>query len=283
MAIFLLIKRVIIPKKLAGGVEVTRVIVVTSGKGGVGKTSLTLSIGRGLAAMGFRVVLMDTDIGLNNMDVLMNVENKITFDIADVISGKCRPRQALVEDEIAEGLFVMPSVHGYKRAEISGQNLKSVISSLTGFDYALIDCPAGIELGFHRAVAAASEALVVTTPHVSAVRDASKVIGLLGGYRLPVGLIINRVRGDMVVDGEMASPEDIRDAMGVPLVGVIPENDEINGLSGSGERLKKGGSGSKAVEMLCRNIVYGTNNVYDVSDGFKGLFGGIKRYFKKHL
>lgn len=260
-----------------------RVIVVTSGKGGVGKTSLTLSMGRGLASMGCKVVLLDTDIGLNNLDVLMNVEDKITFDISDVIAGRCRPKQALLEDSQEENLMVMPSVHGYKKSEITGQNLKAVINSLSGLDYVLIDCPAGIELGFHRAVGAASEAVVVTTPHISAIKDAGKVIGLLAGYRLPVGLIVNRVRGDMVVDGEMASPEDIKEALGVPLVGVVPENDEINGLSSSGDRLKRGGEGRKAIEMLCRNVIYGTQNVYDITDGYKGLFGGIKRALKKHL
>lgn len=261
----------------------SRVIVVTSGKGGVGKTSLTLGIGRCLAAMGCKTVLMDTDIGLNNLDVLMNVEDKIIFDIADVVAGRCRPKQALVEDAENENLFVLPSVHGYKKSEISGQNLKAVIAGLSGFEYVLIDCPAGIELGFHRAVAAANEALVVTTPHISAIKDAGKVIGLLGSYSLPAGLILNRVRGDMVIDGDMASPEEIRSALGIPLIGVIPENDEINGLSATGERLKKDGTGRKSLEMLCRNIVYGTENVYDITSGYKGLFGGIKRALKKHL
>ena len=260
-----------------------RVIVVTSGKGGVGKTSLTLSMGRGLAEAGYKVVLIDTDIGLNNLDVLMNVEEKITFDISDVVSGRCRPKQALIEDAVQENLFVMPSVHGYKKSEITGQSLKAVVNSLSSFDYVVIDCPAGIELGFHRAVASASEAIVVTTPHISAIKDAGKVIGLLTGYRLPVGLVLNRVRGDMVVDGEMASPEEIRQALGVPFVGVVPENDEINGLSASGEALKKNGEGKRAMEILCRNIVYGTHEVYDITDGYKGLFGGIKRALKKHL
>lgn len=261
----------------------SRVIVITSGKGGVGKTSITLGIGRCLGSMGFKTVLMDTDIGLNNLDVLMNVEEKIIFDIADVVRGRCRPRQALVEDSESDNLYIMPSVQGYKKSEISGQNIKAVIAGLNSFEYILIDCPAGIELGFHRAVSAASEAIVVTTPHISAIKDAGKVITLLDNYSIPSGLVINRARGDMVLDGDMASPEDIQAALGIPLVGVIPENDDINGLSATGTVLRKDGTGGKAIEMLCRNIVYGTNNVYDITCGYKGLFGGIKRALRKHI
>lgn len=261
----------------------SRVIVITSGKGGVGKTSITLGIGRCLAAMGYKTLLLDTDMGLNNLDVLMNVEDKIVFDISDVAENRCRPRQALVEDPAGENLMILPSVRGYRKNEISGQMLRAVINSLSGFEYVLIDCPAGIELGFHRAVSAASEALVVTTPHISAVKDAGKVIGLLGSYRIDARLIVNRVRGDMVLDGEMASPDDIRSALGIPLCGIVPENDEINGLSASGEKLRSGGNGSRAMEILCRNIVYGTENLYDFTAGYKGIFGGIKRALKKHL
>ena len=224
----------------------SRVIVITSGKGGVGKTSVTLGIGRGLSAMGCKTLLIDTDMGLNNLDVLMNVEDRIVFDISDVADARCRPKQALVEDPECENLMVLPSVRGYRKSDISGQTLRSVINSLPGFEYVLIDCPAGIELGFHRAVSAASEALVVTTPHISAVKDAGKVIGILGTYKIEARLIVNRVRGDMVLDGEMASPDDIRRALGIPLCGVIPENDEINGLSANGERPRSGGNGRNA-------------------------------------
>lgn len=261
----------------------SRVIVITSGKGGVGKTSITLGIGRCLSAMGMKTLLVDTDMGLNNLDVLMNVEDKIVFDIADVAENRCRPKQALVEDGDSENLMIMPSVRGYRTNEITGEHLRSIIHSLDCFEYILIDCPAGIELGFHRAVSAANEALVVTTPHVSAVKDAGKVISILSSYRMPARLIVNRVRGDMVVDGEMASPEDIRSALGIPLCGIVPENDEINGLSTSGERLRSDGTGSRAMQMLCRNIVYGTENAYDCTQEFRGLFGGIKRALKKHL
>ena len=261
----------------------SRVIVITSGKGGVGKTSVTLGIGRGLSAMGCKTLLIDTDMGLNNLDVLMNVEDRIVFDISDVADARCRPKQALVEDPECENLMVLPSVRVYRNSDISGQTLRSVINSLRGFEYVLIDCPAGIELGFHRAVSAASEALVVTTPHISAVKDAGKVIGILGTYKIEARLVVNRVRGDMVLDGEMASPDDIRRALGIPLCGVIPENDEINGLSANGERPRSGGNGSRAFEMLCRNIVYGTSDIFDFTAGYKGIFGGIKRALKKHL
>ena len=178
-----------------------RKIVITSGKGGVGKTTVVASLGRALSDLGKNVVLVDADVGLNNLDVVMALEHKVVYDIVDVISGRCRVSQALIEDA-ESGLFILPS--SSDNPLMTAQTFRNVIDSLVGFDYVLIDCPAGIENGFHRAVSSAREAIVVTTPAVSAIRDADKVVSLLAGYQMQnVSVIINRVRGDMVSRGEM--------------------------------------------------------------------------------
>ena len=172
-----------------------RSIVVTSGKGGVGKSTITVALGRELCRRNQRVVLIDTDIGLNNLDVLLDMESRIVYDILDVVNNRCRVRQALIEDNMTGGLFLLPSAHAYEAGEITAQNIRIIVNSLApSFDYILIDCPAGIELGFHRAVAAAREALVVTTPHISAIRDASRAIAILSNYGLEHRIVINRSR-----------------------------------------------------------------------------------------
>ena len=183
-----------------------RVIVVTSGKGGVGKTTVTAGLGRALATKGKRVVLMDADLGLNNLDVVMDAESRVVYDILDVVENRCRPRQALVEDLVAPGLFIMPGASYDDGDKISGQNLRAIVNSLSqSFDYIFIDCPAGIEVGFHRAVSAADEALVVTTPHVSALRDADKVVAIIKSYKIKASLVVNRARGDMILGQEQLS------------------------------------------------------------------------------
>ena len=180
-----------------------RKIVITSGKGGVGKTTVAANLGMRLAAMGERVVLADADFGLNNIDVVCGVENLVTYDIVDAIEGRCRTRQALVQHPEYPNLFILASNHTDPGKYISPQAVRLILDNLAPrFDYILIDSPAGIEGGFHRAVAAAEEALVVTTPHISSLRDADKVIAVLKSYKLKsVDLVINMVRGDMIVDG----------------------------------------------------------------------------------
>ena len=187
-----------------------RKIVVTSGKGGVGKTTLTASLGIAIAETGKKVVLVDADIGLNNLDVVLAVENKVVYDVLDVISGKCRLKQALIQDVDNPTLYVLPSAKIQDSPLITACSFRNVVDALAlNFDFVIIDCPAGIDNGFHRAVSAATEAIVVTTPHISAVRDADKVLSILSGYCLmSVGLVVNRVRGDMVSKGEMMSAGD---------------------------------------------------------------------------
>ena len=257
-----------------------RAIVVTSGKGGVGKTTLTASLGKAFAMGGLRTVMIDADVGLNNLDVVMNVENRITFDLADVVENRCRPRQALVEDPFTRGLFVMPSARG--GATLSGQALRAVVMQLgKSFDFCLVDCPAGIEAGFHRAVTACDEALVVVTPHVSSIRDADKVIRLLYSYGLKVNVVVNRARGDLIVSEEMASVEDVARALKVRPIGIVPENDRINLASNFG--LSAATDLNEAVRMLAENILTGSDKLYDVTKKYRGLFGAARRSLRRKI
>lgn len=260
-----------------------RTIVITSGKGGVGKTTLTVNVGRILASLGLKVVLVDADMGLNNLDVVTGVENKVVYDVIDVIENRCRVKQALVEDDCAPGLFVLPSAHSYDRSRVDSQSVRAVVAGLrTRFDYVLIDCPAGIELGFHRAVAAADEAIVVTTPHLSALRDAEKVIGLLKSYELrSVSAVLNRVRGDMEYDGTAAGVDDVKETLSAPVIGAIPEDDGINMLSTLSLPQSRKSEGYVATFMLAKAIRYGGGMVYDAGRKYRGFFGSIRRKMRK--
>jgi len=252
----------------------TRSIVVTSGKGGVGKTTLAATLGRVLGSLGLRVLLIDTDMGLNNLDVVMDIERKIVFDIVDVFSGKCRLKQALIED-VVEGVFVLPSNHSYDKSNITAAALRDLTQNLIGFDFCILDCPAGIEAGFHRAVSAANEAIVVTTPHLSALKDADKVISILRSYKIKSSLALNRVRGDLILSGDYLEPMDVRDSLSVPLLGVIPENDDISIFSNSA--LNKTNAAYRAAMVMAKNLLYGTENLFDTTKAFKGFFGRFKR------
>lgn len=260
-----------------------RVIVVSSGKGGVGKTTVTANIGRALGKMGLSVVLMDTDVGLNNLDVAMGIENHIVYDLVDVIENRCRIKQALIQDGETGSVYTMPSAHTYEQAKITGANIKYIISQLSDrFDYILLDCPAGIELGFHRAVAAASEAIVVTTPHISAIRDADKVINILKTYDIKSpGLIINRARGDLMLNYEMLGVDDIVNLLKLSPVGVIPESDDITTCNSTGGKLRHGSSAEFAFTLIAENIHKGTRKIYDCTHRFKGVFGRLKRNLKR--
>ena len=279
---------ILLPQKCIKIKYMTRSIVITSGKGGVGKTTVSATLGRTLGRMGYTVLLIDADMGLNNLDVVMNIENKIVFDICDVFNGKCRLKQAIVED-LVDGVFVLPSGNGYGKRGIGANEFKSLVGSLVGFDFCIIDCPAGIDGGFHRAVCAATEGLIVTTPHLSALKDAAKVLAILKSYNLDAKLIINRVRGDLVFNGEMADPNEIGRALGASVLGAVPENDEIGlgdwGGGGSGVfgRAKKN-KAIKAVEMLAQNLVLCSEtdgSVFDTTRAYRGILGRIKASAKR--
>lgn len=187
------------------------VIVITSGKGGVGKTTSTANIGTGLAMLGKKVALIDTDIGLRNLDVVMGLENRIVYNLVDVVENNCRIKQALIKDKRYPNLYLLPSAQTKDKSAVTPEQMKKLTSELRNeFDYILLDCPAGIEQGFKNAIAGADRALVVTTPEVSAVRDADRIIGLLESNEIRrTHLIVNRLRADMVKEGNMMSSDEI--------------------------------------------------------------------------
>lgn len=205
------------------------VIVITSGKGGVGKTTTTANIGTGLAVAGHKVVLVDTDIGLRNLDVVMGLENRIVYDLVDVAEGVCRIKQALIKDKRYEGLYLLPAAQTRDKTALKPEQMMKLCDELREeYDYILIDCPAGIEQGFRNAIAGADRAIVVTTPEVSAVRDADRIIGLLEANELRnPKLLINRMRIDMVKRGDMMSIDDIIDILAIGLIGVVPDDEKI--------------------------------------------------------
>jgi septum site-determining protein MinD len=213
------------------------VIVITSGKGGVGKTTTTANIGTGLALAGHKVVLIDTDIGLRNLDVVMGLENRIVYDIVDVIEGTCRVKQALIKDKRYDGLYLLPAAQTRDKTSINPQQMLKLCQDLKeDFDYIIVDCPAGIEQGFKNAIAGADRAIVITTPEVSAVRDADRIIGLLEANELRnPKLLINRMRHDMVKRGDMMSIDDIIDILAIGLVGVVPDDEKIVVSTNRGE------------------------------------------------
>ena len=213
------------------------VIVITSGKGGVGKTTTTANIGTGLALSGKKVVLIDTDIGLRNLDVVMGLENRIVYDLVDVIEGNCRVRQALIKDKRYEGLYLLPAAQTRDKSAVNPEQMIKLLDEIKQeFDYILIDCPAGIEQGFKNAIAGANRAIVVTTPEVSAVRDAERIIGLLEANDVKdTRLLINRVRVDMVRRGDMMNIDDIIDILAVKPIGVVPDDEKIVVSTNRGE------------------------------------------------
>ena len=235
-----------------------RVIVITSGKGGVGKTTTTANIGAALADKGHKVLLIDTDIGLRNLDVVMGLENRIVYDLIDVIEGRCRVSQALIKDKRCQNLVLLPAAQIRDKNDVNTEQMKELIFSLKeSFDYILIDCPAGIEQGFKNAIAAADEAIVVTTPEVSATRDADRIIGLLeaAGIKSP-RIVVNRLRIDMVKDKNMLSVEDILDILAVKLLGVVPDDETVVISTNKGEPLVyKGDSlAAKAFKNIASRI-----------------------------
>lgn len=214
-----------------------KVIVITSGKGGVGKTTTTANLGTALAMMEKKTVLIDTDIGLRNLDVVMGLENRIVFDIVDIVNANCKLKQALIKDKRFEGLYLLPAAQTKDKTAVTPHQMKNLTNELrTEFDYILIDCPAGIEQGFKNAISGADEAIVVATPEISSVRDADRIIGLLeaAGINNP-HLIVNRLRSKMVKRGDMMDIGDIIEILSIELLGVVPEDEAIVVSTNRGE------------------------------------------------
>lgn len=260
------------------------VLVITSGKGGVGKTTTAASIGTGLAVQGKKVVMVDTDIGLRNLDVVMGLENRIVYDLVDVVEGVCRLRQALIKDKRYDGLYLLPAAQTRDKSSVNEVQMCTLIEEIKQeMDYIVIDCPAGIEQGFKNAIAAATGAIIVTVPEVSAVRDADRIIGLLSAHDLiNPRLIINRLRPDMVKRGDMMTIEDTLDILGIPLLGIVPDDEAIIRSSNVGEPVVV--SDSKAGQAF-RNIVSRIlgNEVpfLDLEDKEKGFFESFKNLFSR--
>ena len=214
-----------------------RVITVTSGKGGVGKTTTTANLGTALAMNGQRVVVVDADIGLRNLDVVMGLENRIVYDLVDVVEGRCRMRQALIKDKRFPELFLLPAAQTRDKDAVSPDDMIALCDELRReFDFVLIDSPAGIEGGFRNAIAGADEVLIVTTPEVSAVRDADRIVGLVEAFEKGhPRLILNRIRPQMVSRGEMMTTEDVTEILAIDLIGVVPDDEAIVTTTNRGE------------------------------------------------
>ena len=260
------------------------VIVITSGKGGVGKTTTTANLGSSLAEAGKKVVLVDTDIGLRNLDVVMGLENRIVYDIVDVVEEKCKLRQALIKDKRFEELLLLPAAQTRDKTAINEEQMKELTKKLKeDFDYILIDCPAGIEQGFKNAIAGADRAIVVTTAEISAIRDADRIIGLLESSEIKnPELIVNRLRPNMVRKGEMMEVEDIVDLLSVDLIGVVPDDEYIITQTNKGEPViknKKAPSGKAYIEIARR--ILGENIDVTIPGKKQGIWEKIKGWFRK--
>jgi septum site-determining protein MinD len=217
----------------------SRNIVVTSGKGGVGKTTTTANLGMALAQRGQRVAVLDADFGLRNLDLLLGLENRIVYTAIEVLAGECRLDQALVKDKRQPNLSLLPAAQNRTKEAINADQMKQLVDSLSdSFDFVLIDCPAGIELGFQTAIAAAHEALIVTTPEIAAVRDADRVVGLLEANDIKKQhLIVNRLKPAMVQEDLMMSVKDVQEILAIPLLGVVPDDERVIVSTNKGEPL----------------------------------------------
>ena len=257
-----------------------KTIVVTSGKGGVGKTTTVANLGTTLAKKKNSVVMVDADIGLRNLDVVMGLENRIVYNLVDIIEGKCRKQQAMIRDRKLANLFIIPAAQTREKNAVTPEQMKELCAELaTEFDYVLIDCPAGIEQGFKNAVAGAETAVVVTTPEVSAIRDADRVIGLLeAGMLRNIHLVVNRLNLRMVKKGDMMSTEDIVSLLSVPLLGVIPESEEVVVSTNRGVPLvhERGSKAGAAFRRIAARLD-GEDIPLD-GNGANGVFGRMKRF-----
>ena len=255
------------------------VIVITSGKGGVGKTTTTANIGTGLAKLNKKVVLIDTDIGLRNLDVVMGLENRIVYNIVDVIEENCKLRQALIKDKRYDTLFLLPAAQTRDKTSVTPEQMKKLTAELKEeFDYIILDCPAGIEQGFLNAIAGADRAIVVTTPEVSAVRDADRIIGLLEANEIgKTQLIVNRLRPDLIKRGDMMSADDVVEILAVELIGQVPDDENIVIATNNGEPLVGDNSlAGQAYMNICRRVT-GENVPFLDLEARKGLFGWLSR------
>ncbi|MBM7554621.1 septum site-determining protein MinD [Thalassobacillus pellis] len=257
-------------------------IVVTSGKGGVGKTTTTANIGTALALLGNKVCLIDTDIGLRNLDVVMGLENRIIFDLVDVVQNRIKLKQGLIPDKRFDCLQLLPAAQTSDKSELSPKRMKEIVEELKqDFDYIIIDCPAGIEQGFKNAVAGADKAVVVTNPEKSSIRDADRIIGLLEQEDMePPKLIVNRMKNHMVKTGDMVDVDDIVNLLSIDLLGVVADDEEVIKASNIGEpvALQPNSKASLAYRNIARRILGESVPLLSLEEE-QGLLAKMKRFF----
>ena len=261
----------------------SKTIVITSGKGGVGKTTVSAFLGARLAQLGKRTVICDLDLGLNNLDIVMGCEKQVVYDLSDALEGRCRANQALVESKSVKNLFMISSEHTAGGKNLNAHRLMELFEGLqSAFDYILLDCPAGIDTGFYRAVSCSQEALVVTTASLSALRDADKVLSVLRSYvQEKIGLVINLARGDLMVEGESLTVEQVQSLLKTKVVGVIPQDDLI--LKSKNCYLPENSSVGEAFKRLAESILSEKVKLYNPMQKYLGFFGSIKRGLKRKL
>jgi septum site-determining protein MinD len=262
----------------------SRVIVVTSGKGGVGKTTSTANIGMALAQKDRTVAMIDADFGLRNLDLLLGLENRIVYTALEVLSGECRLEQALVKDKRQPRLVLLPAAQSRTKDAVTPDQMKHLVGMLVDqYDYVLIDCPAGIEQGFQNAIAPAQEAIIVTTPEISAVRDADRVIGLLEAHGVQnIRLLVNRIRPHMVQANDMMSVQDVEEILAIPLLGIVPDHQDVIISANKGEPLVLSETASEAVKAfhnVVRRLEGEAVDFLDLNPPPEGFFARLRRLF----
>ncbi len=260
-----------------------KVIAITSGKGGVGKTTFCVNFGYALSQNGFKVLMIDGDFGLNNLDVVMGVENKIVWDFIDIIENKCRAKQALISDFNNDKLWILPSNHTYSTFEIKDWHIKKIIEDVgEGFDFILIDCPAGIDFSLSKILINVDSSIVVTTPHISAIRDADKMISVLKSFFVDeIGVVVNRARGDMILNGEMIKIEAIQEHLDVDIIGVVPESDNISLQLMVGGAIKYTSDIEASYNLIVNNLVNGGKEIFDCTKRYKGFIGNLRKGLRR--
>ena len=264
----------------------SRVIVVTSGKGGVGKTTATANLGMSIARIGYKVALVDADIGLRNLDLLLGLENRVLYTAMDVLEGQCRLDQALIRDKRCKNLSLLSFSKNRQKYNVTRRNMENLVKAISflGYHFILIDCPAGIDVGFINAISPAEEAIIVTTPEITAIRDADRVAGLLEANDIyNVKLLVNRVRPDMIQNNDMMSVREVQEMLGIPLLGAIPEDNNVIISTNRGEPLvlgKKLTLSGIAFENTARRLIGKQDYFIDLTTPYKDPFQKLQEFFR---